>query len=417
VAVHRRRSGQPEADADRPASKVTTITETAASTSLTHEPNKRSKPKAVSLFAGAGGMSLGMADAGFDVVFATDHDAHSASTYEVNHPETVFQLADARDLTIWTILDAVGLRPGEPDLVFGGPPCRGFSTGNRHNGGLNNPHNALVREFARLVLELQPRWFVMENVTGLWRMDRGKVRYELLHKLGTSYTVWLAILNAADFGVPQLRHRVFFVGTRDPVEFEFPVGQYGQQPTLENPCPVPYVSLDEAISDLPSLSRGQGKDIMNHRRKPRSEYQRMMREGCDQVINHIITRSSPAVIERYRHIKPGGNWSSLSDRLIGEWRTVPIDQVKEVSHGNLYRRLKPGEPAPTIGNFRKSMFIHPTENRGLSVREAARLQSFPDWYEFQGGIASMQQQVGNATPPLLAKAIGRQMLKYISGND
>lgn len=375
------------------------------------------RPKAAALFAGAGGMAQGFIDAGFDVVLATDNDKNASATFQTNHPAAKFLLADAKSLSAKLILQAAGLQQGELQLVIGGPPCRGFSTGNRQNGGLNNPHNALIREFIRLVLELQPRWFVMENVTGLWYMDDGRVRKELIEELGESYTVWSAILNAADFGVPQIRRRAFFVGTQDQVIFDFPVGEYAQQPTLKNPKPKPYVTVWEAVGDLPSLRKRFGKQAMNYSRRARTEYQVMMRRGSGKVLNHEITKSSEEVIARYRLIGPGENWSSLPDEMIAKWRSVSIERVKTASHSNLYLRLDPQEPSPTIGNFRKSMFIHPYEDRGLSAREAARLQSFPDWYEFKGGLHSIQQQIGNATPPLLARALGEQILKYMTPHE
>jgi DNA (cytosine-5)-methyltransferase 1 len=379
----------------------------------------RRKPTAVALFAGAGGLSQGFIDAGFDVVFATDNDKSASSTYQANHPNTIFLQANAfdpKELSGETIFQSTGLKPGDIDVVFGGPPCRGFSMGNRQNGGLKNPHNALVLEFVRLVQEIQPRWFVMENVAGLWYMDQGKMRKELIEKFECAYIIKAGILNAADFGVPQVRRRALFVGTSDSIEFVFPTPTYGE-PTLENTEPKPHITVGEAIGDLPSLKNSYGKKEMKHRRKPRTEYQILMRGESERVLNHLITRSNKGVIERYRHIGQGENWSSLSDAMIAKWRKVSVKHVRLVSHSNLYLRLDPSEPSPTVGNFRKSMFIHPDEDRGLSVREAARLQSFPDWYEFKGGLHSMQQQVANATPPLLARAIATQILKYMKTNE
>lgn len=373
------------------------------------------KPKAVALFAGAGGLSQGFIDAGFDVVLATDNDKNASLTYQANHPNVKFLLAnafDSNELSGQVIFQATNLKPGDIDVVFGGPPCRGFSTGNRQNGGLNNPHNALILEFVRLVQEIQPRWFVMENVTGLWYMDQGKVRRELIDKFKHIYQIEAEILNAADFGVPQVRRRAFFVGTKVPVKFAFPIPEYGV-PTLENPKPRPYITVEEAIGDLPGLKQSFGKSEMKYRRKPRTEYQIVMRGNSEKVLNHLITQSNEEVIERYRHIGQGENWSSLSDAMIAKWRNVPVKKVKLASHSNLYLRLDPNKPSPTVGNFRKSMFIHPYEDRGLSVREAARLQSFPDWYEFKSGLHSMQQQVANAAPPLLARAISTQILRYM----
>jgi DNA (cytosine-5)-methyltransferase 1 len=370
---------------------------------------------AVALFAGAGGMSLGLQNSGFDIAFATDNDPHCIHTYKANNPRILVTQADVRKLRGKEILAAVGRKSSEIDLLFGGPPCRGFSTGNRHNGGSANPHNELVFHFSRLVLEVRPKWFVMENVMGLWNMEGGTIRDALIAELSGIYRVVAGKLNSADYGVPQLRRRMFIVGTLDhDIPLKFPLAVHGE-PTLEDLHRPPRVTVEEAISDLPLLGSKLGKEEMAYTRKPRSAYQARMRRGSPRVLNHVVTSSSEDVIRRYRGIKPGENWASLSDEAISEWRSSPVAVVRKVSHNNLYYRLDPRRPAPTIGNFRKCMIIHPVEDRGLSLREAARLQSFPDRYAFQGGITSIQQQIGNATPPLLAEAIGRQIARAIQG--
>lgn len=358
-------------------------------------------------------MSQGFLDAGFDMILATDFDKNAALTYQINHPGTPFLVADAKDSTQLSgeiILKEVGLKKGQIDVVVGGPPCRGFSMGNRHNGGLNNPHNALVKIFAQMVLDLEPHWFVMENVTGLYYMDHGKVRQGLIDLLGGQYLIKSNILNAAEYGVPQIRQRVIFVGNRDNVNFEYPESSFASKETARKQNKKTFVTVWQAIGDLPKLGPKTGAGESAYQAEPKTEYQKLMRGNAAQLFNHLITKSSDAVIRRYQHIGQGENWSSLSDEMLVEWRKTPIDQVKKSSHSNLYLRLNPNEPSVTVGNFRKSMFIHPYEDRGLSLREAARLQSFPDWYRFMGGISSGQQQIGNATPPLLAKAVAEQIL-------
>ncbi len=358
-------------------------------------------------------MSQGFLDAGFDMLLATDFDKNAALTYQTNHPGVPFLVADAKDpaqLSGEIILKEIGLEKGQLDVVVGGPPCRGFSTGNRQNGGLNNPHNVLVKIFGQIVLDLAPHWLVMENVTGLYYMDHGKVRQGLIDLLGGQYQIKSKILNAADFGVPQLRQRVIFVGNRDGMDFEFPEGEFAPKDTARKQKKKPYVSVWQAIGDLPKLGSKTGSEEAAYRAEPKTPYQELMRQNSPKLFNHLITKSGDAVINRYQHIGQGENWSSLPDKMLEEWRKTPIDQVKKSSHSNLYLRLDPKEPSVTVGNFRKSMFIHPSEDRGLSLREAARLQSFPDCYRFMGGISSSQQQIGNATPPLLAKAVAGQIL-------
>lgn len=369
------------------------------------------RPKAVALFAGAGGMSQGFLDAGFEVLLATDLDRHACETYTANHPSIPFLIADAKnheELSSEIILRRIGLEKAQLDVVYGGPPCRGFSNGNRKNGGLDNEHNRLVVEYARLVAGLEPRWFVLENVIGLYYMK--KVRDEFENLLNGRYKISAQILNAADFGLPQIRHRVIFVGSQEGKEFKFPTGDFAQRKNSRRKKER-YVTVWEAISDLPRLKKTTGQDEIPYPSPPKTRYQLQMRANCDKIFNHTITRSRPDVLERYSLIGQGENWSNLPDDMIRSWRRTPIEKVKSYSHSNLYLRLNPNKPSVTVGNFRKSMYIHPREDRGLSLREAARLQSFPDWYKFKGGISHDQQHIGNATPPLLARAIAQQLLQ------
>jgi DNA (cytosine-5)-methyltransferase 1 len=368
------------------------------------------RPKAVALFAGAGGMSQGFLDAGFDVLLATDLDKHACDTYTANHPDIPFLVADAKnkkELSSEIVLEKIGFEKGQLDVVFGGPPCRGFSNGNRKNGGPQNEYNALVEEYARLVAELEPHWFVLENVIGLYYMDEIRGKFE---GLLSNYQISARIINAADYGVPQIRHRAIFVGNRDGKEFEFPEGKFAPRKNSKR-SKERYISVWEAISDLPRLGKTTGQDETPYTNGPKTPYQELIRAGSEKVFNHTITKSGPGVLERYALIGHGENWSSLPDEMILRWRKTPIEKVKAYSHSNLYLRLNPGEPSVTVGNFRKSMFIHPFEDRGLSLREAARLQSFPDRYTFKGGISHDQQHIGNATPPLLARAVAEQLLK------
>jgi len=376
------------------------------------------KPKGVALFSGAGGMSQGFLDAGFDILLATDGDENTSETYKVNHPEIPFYVADAKnrdELSGEVILSRIGLKQGQLDIVVGGPPCRGFSNGNRQNGGPKNEFNTLVREYARIVLEIQPHWFVLENVVGLYYMEEIRADFENLLK--GIYTIHPKIVNAAEFGVPQERRRIIFVGNRDGVKFEFPEGHFAPKTNAKTENKKAYITVKEAIADLPRLGTTSGKNELHYRKKAKTSYQELMRRNCEKVFDHVITKSGEDVIERYRHIQQGENWSSLTDEMIVKWRKTPIEQVKKSSHSNLYLRLNENKPSPTVGNFRKSMFIHPIEDRGLSLREAARLQSFPDWYRFKGGVSSAQQQIGNATPPLLAQAIASQILRYVQNEQ
>ncbi|HXU30906.1 MAG TPA: DNA cytosine methyltransferase, partial [Thermoanaerobaculia bacterium] len=208
------------------------------------------------------------------------------------------------------------------------------------------------------------------------------------------YALQFSVLNSSDFGVPQLRKRIFVIGRRS-------------EGILMLPSPQPdRVTVAEAISDLPRLDNGASTSWMPYRRSAQSDYAKKMRGRLRQSPNHFVTRSSVSVVERYKHIPPGRNWTAIPLNLLHNYSAVD----KLDLHTGLYHRLRADQPSVVIGNYRKNMLIHPEENRGLSVREAARIQSFPDDYEFVGSIGFQQQQVGNAVPPLLARAVFESLL-------
>jgi DNA (cytosine-5)-methyltransferase 1 len=345
---------------------------------------------AIDLFAGAGGLSVGARLAGLHVAFAVEIDPHPAATYSHNHPETTVLQCDVTRVDA----DALKDRPSRRvDFLFGGPPCQGFSTSNQRTRNSANPINWLFREHVRLVAELQPAWVIFENVKGLIETEHGlflRAVTESLKKLG--YTVTVLVLNAADFGVPQRRKRLFIVGSR--------AGHVVTPPRRASKT----VSVRDALADLPSLGNGASEDFLPYSAGPKSRYARTMRSGLHECGNHVVTGNAPEVIRRFPYVPQGGNWKCIPANLM-----VSYSRGRG-AHTGLYHRLKENEPAIVVGNFRKNMLLHPWEDRGLSVREAARLQSFPDNYRFLGSIGFQQQQVGNAVPPLLAKALFRHII-------
>ncbi len=279
-------------------------------------------------------------------------------------------------------------------VLFGGPPCQGFSTSNQRTRTLTNPSNWLQKEFVRIVRLWNPDWVVFENVRGIIETERGLFRDIVVRELQeTGYTCSSGLLCASDFGVPQVRSRFFLIGSRHGVATDLP------KPTTSK-----LVTVRQAIADLPILSNGTNEDYLPYPRKARSSYAKSMRNGQAGCRNHLVTNSAQHIIERYKHIPQGGNWENIPDRFMKNY----TDRSR--CHTGIYRRLREDRPSVVIGNFRKNMLVHPTQNRGLSVREAARLQSFPDWYEFTGSIGFQQQQVGNAVPPFLAKAVFERIL-------
>lgn len=379
--------------------------------------------KAMALFAGAGGLSTGFEMAGFDVLAASDVWEAVQQTYEKNHPKTTFILKDIRELSGKEMLEAAGLKPGEVDVLIGGPPCQGFSLANQQSRFLDNPNNRLFKEFIRIVEEVQPKWFLMENVVGLLKMSKGLIKKEIIRLLEErGYTVATKVLKATDYGVPQIRERIFFVGNNQGIPFDYPNATHRALSAIEahtSKCKR-YVTVADAISDLPSLNGGFGEDEMDYdltKTVNTGTYAYVMRQGSEKLYNHKATKNNDDVIERYKYIKQGENWSSIPRDLMLKWRNITPEELAKVSHSSLYKRLDPELPSITVANFRKSMFIHPWEDRGLTVREGARLQSFPDTYRFYGNFGSQQQQIANAVPPLLAKAVAEQIKNCIEGKQ
>jgi DNA (cytosine-5)-methyltransferase 1 len=337
------------------------------------------------LFSGAGGMSLGAIASGVEVKLAVDSDLYATATYQANHPEVDVQTCDIasfNDISV-TIPDGV------QTVVFGGPPCQGFSTSNQRTRSKDNPKNWLFFHYLRIVKMLMPDWVVFENVKGITETAGGFFLDEVVTSLtSTGYTVSKWVLNAADFGVPQRRWRLFIVASLHGHSVDQP------KPTVSKP-----ITVQEAIGDLPILRNGAKVSSLPYRKTTPSAYASLMRGKLTACSNHLVTASNPTILERYRHIPNGGNWKDIPENLMENYAD------RERCHTGIYKRLRPNEPSIVIGNFRKNMLIHPSQTRGLSVREAARLQSFPDHFEFTGSIGFQQQQVGNAVPPLLAEAV------------
>jgi DNA (cytosine-5)-methyltransferase 1 len=344
----------------------------------------------IDLFSGAGGLSIGAQWAGVRVQCAVEADSHAAATYAANH-RTVAVL----NRGVEEIQESPLTPTREPIVLFGGPPCKGFSTSNQRTRSVANPGNWLYLEYLRIVRLVKPTWVVFENVKGMVETEKGlffRKTVGALTRQGYRVSSW--VLNAADFGVPQRRFRLFIVGSLE-----------GKSVSKPQASELRHVTVREAIADLPALRNGSAVSTLGYRSAEPSDYARKMRGGLPVCANHLVTDNHPDILERYQHIPPGGNWSNIPEQLMTNYR----DSSR--CHTGIYRRLKWNEPSVVIGNFRKNMLIHPTQNRGLSVREAARLQSFPDWFEFHGSIGFQQQQVGNAVPPLLAKAVFAAVLE------
>jgi DNA (cytosine-5)-methyltransferase 1 len=340
----------------------------------------------IDLFSGAGGLSVGAAKAGVKIKMAIEAEPHAAATYAHNHPDVKLINGDIRRIKSFDVQ-----QKRAQVILFGGPPCQGFSISNQRTRTARNPNNWLFREFLRAIKLASPDWVVFENVKGILETEDGLFLEYILNgfkQLG--YTTTHQVLNAADYGVPQNRSRLFVVGSLHGVPFRFP------KPTAKR-----RVTVNEAIADLLRLKNGATYDWLEYRGPAKSHYAQTMRGKMKRSPNHHVTNNAPHILARYSHIPQGGNWADIPARLMKNYE----DRTR--CHTGIYHRLRANEPSIVIGNYRKNMLIHPYQDRGLSVREAARLQSFPDWFEFKGSIGFQQQQVGNAVPPLLAERVFR----------
>ncbi|NQZ26210.1 MAG: DNA cytosine methyltransferase [Colwellia sp.] len=345
----------------------------------------------IDLFSGAGGMSLGARMAGIDVQVVVEQDKYAAQTYLANHtPKVEMFNGDIRDF------NPEPIKSKQPVIVFGGPPCQGFSTSNQRTRNSENSNNWLFKEFIRVAKIYQPDWIVFENVRGILETEKGQfVNFVKKAFTDLGYSVSDSLLFSEQFGIPQKRARYFIVCSKSKDKsFTFPKATTCQP-----------VTVNDAIGDLPRLKNGHNVSFQKYRNCEVSTYAKSMKSkesGCE---NHLVTKNSELIVNRYKHIPQGGNWENIPAQLMANYK----DRTR--CHTGIYKRLSENSPSIVIGNYRKNMLIHPVENRGLSVREAARLQSFPDDFVFKGSIGYQQQQVGNAVPPLLAKAIFEKIIK------
>src|SRR5450759_1494440 len=285
--------------------------------------------QAIDLFSGAGGMSVGASMSGVDVRYAVELDKHAAATFTLNHKSTTLLNQDIRKVTATQFQ---GLDKKQQKVIFGGPPCQGFSTSNQKNRDMDNVNNWLYREYIRLVGEVRPDCIVFENVKGLVETENGFFLEAVLKgfkKLG--YTTNHFVLNSADFGVPQKRNRLFIIGSLHGIEIDKP------KPTVKK-----YRTVKDAISDLPELDNGDAPDITAYSRAAESAYAKLMRKKLEQCGNNVVTNNAPCIVKLYSHIPQGGNWQDIPKRLMKNYADVSR------CHTGIYRRLKEDEPSVVI---------------------------------------------------------------------
>ncbi|MEM7535336.1 MAG: DNA cytosine methyltransferase [Chloroflexota bacterium] len=400
----------------------------------------------IDLFAGAGGFGLGFEMAGFDVVCSLEIDKWACDTLRANRNQHMIIESDIHNFQ--TNGDIQSICPYTPDVIIGGPPCQGFSIAGPAQKDPKDPRNSLFMDFARWVEYIQPRVFVMENVKGLLtrRNSEGERVTDIITKtfeiLGYSVDLWR--LNAAHYGVPQTRERIFFVGNnigiehmREPAHTHTLNGTNATQNTEQlslfhndKDLPIPAITLWDAISDLPELQAGEGQEVQTYSIHPANSYQMWTRRDSDSLFNHVVMNHSRRLVERFKHIGWGESSANVPEEHMPHTRNGNGKRSQKAYDQN-NRRLHPYKPSHTIAASFYANFVHPFQHRNITVREGARAQSFPDWYRFMGKKTTpshkllqregrledkhlcQYNQVGNAVPPLLAKAIADHLKKEI----
>jgi len=374
----------------------------------------------VDLFAGVGGFSLGFLNAGepaskfkFDLRLLVDSDPAAAETFKRNFPKIPFWPKDLNNVQGSELLKLVKLRTGELDFLVGGPPCQGFSPSGKR--WLDDNRNKLIARFVQIAREMQPKCAIIENVPAALSAYE-KIFSEEIQEAFKGYIVRSAVLNASQFGVPQIRKRAFVVALRQDLrisEFEFPRGYYdsievGNDSHKKAKSHQRFISVSDAIGDLPALKAGQSVDGHPYPGPAVSAYQTARRKGAIAIFNHVSRSHSKGFLKKIGPIRPGKGNSDLPD---GE-------RFSDNYYSQAYARLHAKGIGFTItANFRNpgsGRFTHYRDKRSITVREAARLQSFDDRFIFQGYETDQERHVGNAVPPLLAEALARHFGTLVS---
>lgn len=384
-------------------------------------------------FAGAGGFSLGFQLAGAKVVGAIEMDRWACETFQYNHPEATVLQGDITQMSDEIIIKS--FKELRPDIILGGPPCQGFSICNRNNGDPKDPRNTLFEEFIRVGRLLKPKVMIMENVPNLIKARTESKELVIsiitneLRNLG--YHVEHRILEATDYGVPQIRRRLVVIATQEKIEMPFPEKTHSTKNDLDlleknlKKCP----TLWDAISDLPEIEAREGAEVADYSAQPKNEYQSLLRADSKKLFNHKAMNHSKRLVARFSSMNWGDSTSDVPDHLRPLKRNSLEFSEKTYDQNN--RRMHPERQCHTVPASFYANFVHPYKDRNFTAREGARIQSFPDWYVFKGKPTVVSHkllhregrleekhlcqynQIGNAVPPLMAKAIAENILNQI----
>lgn len=363
-------------------------------------------PIAISLFCGAGGCSLGFKQAGYEILYANDNNSAALNTYKKNFPDTLCSLEDIDKLDFEQILIDLKLKAGEVDVLIGGPPCQGFST-----AGLrfwDDPRNDLLRSYVRALSTIQPKWFIMENVEGLLTSNKGIYVYEAVKSfVELGYLIRVEKIYSQEYGIPQRRKRVIIVGNLLGHNFQMPEATIKISGKIFRNSDV---TISHAIRGLPAPTKSN-KDELNYKSAPIDDFDAFLRNGSNKVTEHFSPLINGIQLERISALKPGQTMKDLPEKLQHESfkkranRRVADGMPTEKRGGapSGLKRLHANEPCLTITGAATRELIHPKTNRPLTIRECARIQTFPDSFVFRGNTSQKIQQIGNAIPPMLAR--------------
>lgn len=367
-----------------------------------------SKFKGIDLFSGAGGFSNGFLKEEFEIVLAIDNFDSAAETYRKNHENVNFINEDIRTINKKDILKKIHIDKENIDVIIGGPPCQGFSTVGKRSS--NDLRNELFKEYVRIVEYINPEYFVMENVTGILNIQGGQFLDRIINSFkDVGYNIKYKTLNAVNYGVPQNRERVIFIGSKNNEEITFPDPTHSKENDLfsQGRNLKGELTLWDAISDLPEVEAGE--KINNYRTEPKNNYQKNRRKNSNNLTLHKASNHGKKTVNMMKYIPEG--------KSVWEVEDIPDKYMPSSGYKNTYARLDSNVPGMTITrNFScvsSSRCIHPFQDRGLTAREAARIQSFDDDFIFKGTKSEIALQIGNAVPPILGRKVAKKIKSFL----
>ncbi|WP_279068610.1 DNA cytosine methyltransferase [Intestinimonas butyriciproducens] len=398
------------------------------------------KPTVFDVFSGAGGFSLGFEMAGCSIVAAVEKDKWAADTFMFNHPSTKMLLGDIESFDNDFLKKSIS----KPDIIIGGPPCQGFSVCRKNAGDPKDPRNSLFTEFLRMAQIFSPKVMVMENVPNIIKAKtkNGENVVDIIEKefAQLGYFVYYKILSASDYGVPQLRQRFILIASKQKLQNPFPLQtyyvadnlSYDEEEKMKSAGLIKCPTLWEAISDLPDIEAREGAEVMPYTKCAENDYQKYCRNQATELHNHLAMKHTKRLVDRFAAMSWGQSVSDIKDNRLMQRKRNGNGEVTDKPYDQNNRRMHPNKICHTITATFYGNFVHPYKNRNFTAREGARIQSFPDTYVFlgkptvvskklairEGRMGEMYlcqySQIGNAVPPLMAKAIADNILKQVS---